>query len=151
MKRILYAIAFSIILLVALYRTFQYYKDLKQKHGQYQEAHIVGRRSKCLIATIYSWIVIIPSCIGVGIAVVLNTLETFDHVFGTHIVQLSQEQCFGVYFSALGIYNFFNRVVVNRSFWRVKWKIRINLIGRLSKKHLGGLGFSLFYVYYFLL
>ena len=101
MKRILYAIAFSIILLVALYRTFQYYKDLKQKHGQYQEAHIVGRRSKCLIATIYSWIVIIPSCISVGIAVVLNTLETFDHVFGTHIVQLSQEQCFGVYFSAL--------------------------------------------------
>lgn len=99
MKKVLLSTGFSIILLVCLYRTFQYYEELKLQHSKYQKKWFVKRSSKCPIATAYYWIVTIPSCIGVGIAVVLNILETIDYVFSTGIVQLPWQLIFGVYFS----------------------------------------------------
>lgn len=102
MKKPFYLLILSAATIEVLHQMISYRKDLF-RHTKYQKTYTLERRSnKCPITTVYYWIVIIPSCIGVGITVILNILKALDYSFNTDVIHLSGGQLMVIYLSVNG-------------------------------------------------
>ena len=98
MKNLFYLLVLSITIIMMLYQTIKYRKELVEKHTKYKKKWTIESiNSKCHIATVYSWIVIVPSCIGLGIIILLNFLKAIDYAFGTSLLHLSGWQLMLIY------------------------------------------------------